>query len=52
LGNPALRLAQECFVNQDGAKLLWSIISGDFSRERQQSLSVAPGQNQPPAVAV
>ena len=34
-----------------GAKLLGPIVAGDFSREREQSLSVASGQNQPPAVA-
>jgi hypothetical protein len=45
-----LRLLQECFVTQDGAKLLGPIVAGNFSRQWKQTLSVAPGQNQPPTV--
>jgi len=48
---PALRLVQERFVAQDRAKLLGSIVAGDPSGQRKQSLSVASGQNQPPTVA-
>jgi hypothetical protein len=51
-GNPALRLLQERFVTQDSTKLLGPIVAGDSSRQRKQALSVASGQNQPPAVAV
>jgi len=47
-----LRLLQERFVTQDSTKLLWPIVAGDSSRQREQSLSVASSQNQPPAVAV
>ena len=49
--NPVLRLMQECFVTEDGAKLLGPIIAGDSSREWEQSLSVTSGQNRSPAVA-
>jgi hypothetical protein len=37
---------------QDSTKLLGPIVAGDSSRQREQSLSIASGQNQPPPVAV
>jgi hypothetical protein len=49
-GNSALSLLQQRFIAHYGAKLLGSIVSGDFSRERKQSLSVASRQNRRPAV--
>jgi hypothetical protein len=36
---------------ENSAKLLGPIVADDLSREREQSFSVAPGQNQTPAVA-
>jgi hypothetical protein len=46
-----LGLVQQCFVIQDRAKLLGSIVAGDSSSEREQSFSIASGQDQSPAVA-
>jgi hypothetical protein len=42
---------EERFVTEQSAKLFWPIFAADFSREWEQSLSIATSQNDPPPAA-
>jgi hypothetical protein len=50
--NPALGLAQKCFATDHRTKLFGSIVTREFSREGQQSSSVASRQNYSPPTAL